>query len=124
MAEVEQLNVVAELKALVEVENFSLPPNIKKQWVENLRSGEYEQGEGSLFSHDEDWKPRYCCLGVFYKTVVECNPPIGWGAIRAELATTFPVEASIPLVIQTLLASINDGGMSFSTIADIIEEYL
>lgn len=33
--------------------------SLKKKWVEALRSGEYQQGEGHLFDGNT-----YCCLGV------------------------------------------------------------
>ena len=33
--------------------------NIKKLWVQPLRSGEFEEGKGYLVRHD-----RYCALGV------------------------------------------------------------
>jgi hypothetical protein len=36
--------------------------SLKKKWVEALRSGEYQQGEGHLFKDDS-----YCCLGVLCK---------------------------------------------------------
>ncbi len=34
-------------------------PEIKQKWVDALRSGEYEQGNGKLYSGQG-----YCCLGV------------------------------------------------------------
>lgn len=34
-------------------------PEIKQKWVNALRSGEYEQGDGKLYSGKG-----YCCLGV------------------------------------------------------------
>lgn len=34
--------------------------NIKKRWIKALRSGEYEQGKGRL----KDEEGKYCCLGV------------------------------------------------------------
>lgn len=35
-------------------------PEIKKQWVDALKSGEYKQGKGMLLSPSD----KYCCLGV------------------------------------------------------------
>lgn len=37
--------------------------NIKKKWLAALKSGEYEQGQGTLVRIEESGK-RYCCLGV------------------------------------------------------------
>jgi uncharacterized protein YeaC (DUF1315 family) len=34
-------------------------PEIKQKWISALRSGEYEQGDGKLYSGQG-----YCCLGV------------------------------------------------------------
>ncbi len=34
-------------------------PEVKKSWVDALRSGDYEQGRGGLRIDDD-----YCCLGV------------------------------------------------------------
>lgn len=35
--------------------------DIKEQWVEALRSGEYEQGRGTLCQDN-----KFCCLGVLF----------------------------------------------------------
>lgn len=37
---------------------------IKKRWVEALRSGDYEQGEFRLCYLDKNQEKKYCCLGV------------------------------------------------------------
>ncbi len=45
--------------------------SIKEKWVEALRSGDYERGEGALrrgYSKDSD---KYCCLGVLCDIVKE-----------------------------------------------------
>lgn len=39
-------------------------PEIKAQWITDLRSGEFEQGTGQLHYESTDGKQRYCCLGV------------------------------------------------------------
>lgn len=39
---------------------MSMDPNIKRLWIEALRSGKYRQGRGFLHSLNEE----YCCLGV------------------------------------------------------------
>lgn len=40
-----------------------MKPEIKAQWIAALRSGEYEQGRGSLRTIYDSWS-EYCCLGV------------------------------------------------------------
>ena len=37
---------------------------IKKKWLKALRSGNYDQGKGTLCSIAEDGEASYCCLGV------------------------------------------------------------
>lgn len=39
-------------------------PEIKRRWVEALKSGEYAQGTDYLRKTDYDGVTRYCCLGV------------------------------------------------------------
>lgn len=43
-------------------------PDIKKQWVEALRSGEYKQGRNALRTGDD-----YCCLGVLTDLAVRAG---------------------------------------------------
>lgn len=57
-----------------------MDPVIKAQWVEALRSGEYEQGNGRLH-YRKDGEIKHCCLGVLCDLAVksglevEVNPP-------------------------------------------------
>lgn len=37
---------------------------LMEQWLEALRSGDYEQGNGAMREQRSSEKPRYCCLGV------------------------------------------------------------
>lgn len=41
-------------------------PNVEaiKEWIHALRSGNFTQGSGSLFSGQRSDTPQYCCLGV------------------------------------------------------------
>lgn len=43
-----------------------MKPEIKKRWIEALRSGKYNQGKGYLCKDDS-----YCCLGVLCELAVE-----------------------------------------------------
>jgi hypothetical protein len=38
-----------------------LPTKFKARWIAALRSGKYKQGDGRLYSAEDD---TYCCLGV------------------------------------------------------------
>lgn len=40
----------------------------RKEWLKDLRSGEFVQGQGSL-SHDN----KYCCIGVACETMIRCE---------------------------------------------------
>lgn len=111
-------------------------PSIKQIWINALRSGKYEQGQGSL---NEDGK--FCCLGVLTDLYIrETNQE--WeeyasNAFESELAfdnnpmylchsvqewaglnTPTPSAAGQPLAIW------NDEGASFEEIASLIEEHL
>jgi len=48
-------------------------PEVKKLWIEALRSGNYSQGKFSLRTKDD----KYCCLGVLCELAVksEIIPP-------------------------------------------------
>lgn len=47
------------MKRETQEKKFRLPKEFAEKWIAALRSGEYKQGEGSLFDGDS-----YCCLGV------------------------------------------------------------
>jgi hypothetical protein len=43
---------------------MKMDPKIKEKWIEALRSGKYEQGEGTLNKDN-----KFCCLGVLCEVV-------------------------------------------------------
>jgi hypothetical protein len=45
------------------------------KWAENLRSGKYAQGTGSLADGPKD-DGKYCCLGVLCETAIELGAPV------------------------------------------------
>jgi hypothetical protein len=120
-------------------------PEIKKQWVDALRSGEYEQGRGQLCDSDN----KYCCLGVLSELaaragVVEkvqtgINDSYRYGgdaslmpgkvAEWAEYDSAgiwgkLPAEAR-GVVPESDLVGLNDSGnYTFEQIADVIETWL
>lgn len=102
-------------------------------WVEALRSGNFEQGEGSLC----DSRGRYCCLGVFAK-INGLDMDANAGDIETESRSWDPHERvgnltglygdQVPVSLLVLssttrstLADANDGGASFEDIADALE---
>lgn len=133
---------------------MSMNPEIKAQWTAALRSGEYEQGQGSL---RRDGK--FCCLGVLCDQAVKAGiiPEPTQRDILDDLlygqeknSITLPAEVmewagvtdANPLVdagilpegvkwevepgdgANPALANLNDGGTPFAVIADIIDQQL
>lgn len=123
-------------------------PDIKRQWVEALRSGQYRQGRKQLL----DPEGQYCCLGVltdlYCKTHMLKTPDYIAGSDCCVLSNKVMEWAGLddfnPKVMvdnrQISLALCNDGGMgvppltnkfgpkipamTFQEIADLIERNL
>lgn len=125
-------------------------PDVKRQWVEALRSGEYAQGRSVLHDVATD---TYCCLGVLCALAVKNGviPPPGeydkfndidngaawiYGGTPAEVEYGGVANAHyLPLAVSEWsgvsihgdrdghdgLAQLNDAGKPFEVIADIIE---
>lgn len=110
---------------------YQLPRAFAEKWVAALRSGEYKQGKMFLM----DSYGNFCCIGVAGKV---CDVPdkilAGRGLIVCEDAveTDLPIEFNdIPKILKgksydgTLIRELtdrNDRGVSFSKIADWIEQ--
>ncbi len=126
----------------------STPEQWRAAWVEALRSGEYQQGTGSLRHTDfGDARTFYCCLGVacdiavkagiggwiddngFHHYAVDGRVPSQkfWGILTPEAANLFGVsvkgDLTEPLNDCDALSSLNDRGLAtFEEIADLIEQ--
>lgn len=93
---------------------------LKKKWIEALRSGKYEQAKGVLRNGDA-----YCCLGVLCSLDPEFRD---WAQ--------YSQSVSAPPVARTglcgggfpspalQLAEMNDKGATFDEIANHIEAHL
>lgn len=109
---------------------------IMEKWVEALRSGRYEQGRGRLRRGD-----KYCCLGVLCE-VLEIPADLGDNDLYSYLGRSdiLPRTAldlsgmrSISGVLKNLvrygdghycsLMALNDDGVPFGFIADVIENH-
>jgi hypothetical protein len=113
--------------------------DIKRLWIDALRSGNYQQGRGQLRSGD-----RYCCLGVLCELAVAANvvgnvegndcgfyyydgdgsilpiSVIEWaGLFSNNPEVTYDDDGK-----RTGLAQLNDMGRTFDQIADLIERNL
>lgn len=120
------------------------------QWVEELQSGQYEQGNGYL-----KYKDKYCCLGVLCDAVLELPSTVTVGATgffsgahHSPLYQSLPEDVAIEYGLiervtaeedkainnmihrhrllrgksrQTALASLNDCGVPFYAIGMIIK---
>ena len=106
---------------------------IKKRWLEALRSGEYEQGKDVLRRNDS-----FCCLGVLCDIFAKegCSK---WdepddkgvrhiendkGALPLCVVLWSGIKDGNPFIDGYSLSAWNDGGKSFKEIADIIEKEL
>jgi hypothetical protein len=97
---------------------------LKKKWLDALRSGRYRQGLNELRTKDD----RYCCLGV----LCDISNAGRWRKFsdsvwsyrtdKGEKTYVLPdgVDQDVYLK-QTPLVNMNDQGQSFTTIADWIE---
>lgn len=119
---------------------------IKKLWVDALRSGEYEQGQEYL-KREEESGAKHCCLGVLCELYEE---EVGGLEITSEMAggsTFYRFDRRNDFLPMTVakwagltngnpevmplaggrcktVADLNDEGKSFLEIADVIEEVL
>lgn len=108
-----------------------------EKWVQALRSGEFVQGHGALCRDG-----RYCCLGVLAELAVREGvlgkydtenrhgsvfTRFGSDGERSflprEVFEWADLSSDNPIIDSTdSLASLNDNGVPFEMIADIIEE--
>ena len=100
---------------------------MKTEWLEALRSGKYEQVQGTLKGITEDGEEGYCCLGVFCSVVLEEEPEVcvrdRWGGLDDGPSATYRhLNDLIGGFTTETGIEMNDKGKPFSTIADMIEE--
>lgn len=127
--------------------------DIKARWVERLRSGQDEQGTGYLDYTDNDDVTRKCCLGVLSAIAVEDGvipEPDSYlyeGGPHTTIYSIYTYDAGHTSVLpptvmewagitdcegmfnnptighNETLAGLNDSGMTFVEIADVIEKH-
>lgn len=115
---------------------YEMNQEVKALWLEALRSGDYRRAEGKL--HRTANGEEYCCLGVLCDLAVKAGLPVEVEpALRAYMRydgfpDTLPESVmewaglmdSSPDTPHGELVALNDDGMSFDDIANVIEEYL
>lgn len=102
-------------------------PRLKEEWVKALRSGDYEQGTVRLCNDDD----QFCCLGVLADIAIDSFWLPRWGGWMLDegdraLTLGTDIEKKLRLHGKDIghLIEMNDGGSSFETIANWIEENL
>jgi hypothetical protein len=108
---------------------MALKPEIKKQWVEALRSGEYQQGKMQLHKGD-----LFCCLGVLCALAVRAGADVevrkeyddvfydgDWSGLPKSVMDWSGMETANGFTKRHLLIEMNDTGSNFAEIADVIE---
>jgi hypothetical protein len=121
-------------------------PEIKADWVKALRSEQYKQGVGALRTN-VDGERRFCCLGVLadravlagvvdwkpYQSAPEAAIEGEWQILPEAVRVWAGLEDWNPDVAIRVpdgacptnsLAELNDSGMTFAEIAELIEERL
>ena len=99
--------------------------DVKRLWVDALRSGDYKQGRHAL---NKDGA--FCCLGVLceiaHKLGVVSKKQYENVFLYDDDSLSLPLKVSewSELESQYELASMNDRGESFTQIADYIENIL
>jgi hypothetical protein len=115
-----------------------MKPDIKKQWIAALKSGDYEQTQYVLHSTSNG----YCCLGVLCDLYQKAHPdksewvgdqhsfefrikggPLSEEWSRNRLPIAVKEWAGLPQWRATNLSDLNDTGKSFLTIAEKIATY-
>lgn len=94
-----------------------LPQEFKTKWLKALRSGDYQQGSGSLYKHG-----KYCCLGV--ACIISGGSPDDsefiYEKVKGYAEAPEILRGSISPIVADL-SKMNDQGIDFKTIADYIE---
>lgn len=119
---------------------INMNTKVKKKWLKALRSRKYKQGKNLLRKDDE-----YCCLGVLcdlhsqehrnvWKPGTKQHPENcytyieGWAMLPEVVRLWSGLNESVPIVEyqekETNLGELNDGGISFEEISQIIEAQL
>ena len=95
---------------------------LMKKWIAALRSGEYAQGKDYLYHPDENGDEAYCCLGVLQaiEPRIEQNHDGDEILDDASLAEFLGVGLGDGFD-QTRYAHMNDQGVRFPHIADVLE---
>jgi hypothetical protein len=98
---------------------------LKKRWVEALRSGDYLQTD-SVLRFSDDSGDTYCCLGVLCNLInpnawVDEEGGWHWNQQQEVLPEHYHKDLGLAHTFQTYTHMNDDQGLSFTAIADFIE---
>lgn len=119
--------------------NFKMNPEIKKEWIDALNSGEYKQGMVYLKRNNQ-----FCCLGVLCDIYSKKTGKGNWepavtdygvekftvgdkidtSGLPVSVREWSGVSGALGELKQRSLAMLNDEGMTFKDLAKVIEEQL
>ena len=91
------------------------------EWIEALRSGEYQQATGKLKGTNIHGETRFCCLGVEQHIHPEQCALVN---SDATLYVRGVGEQRLPDTWQGGLANLNDNNVTFEEISNVIETYI
>jgi len=107
---------------------MKMPRELKEKWIAALRSGEYPQTRGVLRGYNG-----FCCLGVLQEVrkIPVYEDSDGnfkyegkGGSLGEKTCELFSCDAWGFVVGGSTIAELNDSGVSFTKIADLIEEHV
>lgn len=131
---------------------FEMNPEIKAEWIQELRSNKFKQTHGTLRKRVGEGEYNHCCLGVLGEIAIR-HGQARWGLLGlipaggdeaysgvlpdevAEWAGLKDPRGALPFkfhpkikanmnVGEACLTHLNDSNVPFEEIADIIERYL
>lgn len=103
-----------------------MTPELKSEWISALRSGDYKQCKKKLW----DSAGGYCCLGVLYDILWEKDevplPEVSPNGIFSNKTPKdnldgFAKCVGVDAFVLNSFAVLNDAGMPFTEIANMIE---
>lgn len=110
-----------------------MDPQVKETWIIALESGDYPQGRVEL----QNWAGEFCCLGVLCDLYDKAHPNAilrdtkGYGdklhslpyKVRAWSGVSAVGEFRLADGTRSSLATLNDEGVKFPDIANVIREH-